>query len=197
MSRLDFFGVSETLVTKIGSCCISNALTNPTFDHKEISINFKKERPYPKNKQVQNNSIKDKYVKIQVKAAAIECYLHHLVPSPNITQNFIDEYLNNIGRVLSAIDQLNKTRIELSLSGTDVLRARKDEIEIKLDDLLENLPGIRILEEGTLSCEPEFFFKALCCTTREAAVKQQDVMYKLKTETVKNLNAELFVLKQD
>ena len=55
-SILDFFGVSETLVPKIGSCCISNALTNPTFDHKEISINFRKERPYPKNKQVQNNS---------------------------------------------------------------------------------------------------------------------------------------------
>ena len=71
-SRLDFFGVSETLVTKIGSCCISNALTNPIFDHKEISISFNKERPHPKNKQVQYNSIKDKYVKIQVKTAAIE-----------------------------------------------------------------------------------------------------------------------------
>ena len=117
---MDFFGVSEIFFPKIGSCCISNALTNPTFDHKEISINFKKERPYPKNKQVQNNSIKDKYVKIQVKVAAIKCYLHHLVPGPNITQNFIDEHLNSIGRVLTALDRLNKTRLELSLSGTDV-----------------------------------------------------------------------------
>ena len=74
-SRLDIFGVSENLVTKIGSCGISNPLTNPSFDHKEIFISFKKDRPYPKNKQVQNHSIKNKYVKIQVKTAAIECYL--------------------------------------------------------------------------------------------------------------------------
>ena len=90
-SRLDFFGVSESIVPKIGSCCISNALTNPAFDHKEITINFRKERPYPKNKQVQNNSIKDKHVKIIVKVAAVECYLHHLVPGPNITQDFINK----------------------------------------------------------------------------------------------------------
>ena len=57
--------------------------------------------------------------------------------------------------------------------------------KIELDDLLENLLGIRILEEGTLSCKPEFFFEALCCTTHETAVKQQDVMYKLKTESEK------------
>ena len=143
------------------------------------------------------NSIKDKYVKIQVKAAAIECYLQHLIPGPNTTQNSIDEYLISIGRALSALDRLNKTRLELSLSGSDELRARKDEIEIKLDELLENLPGIRILEEGNLSCEPKYFFQALCCATRKAALKQQDVMYKLKTETEKNLNADLFILKQD
>ena len=63
--------------------------------------------------------------------------------------------------------------------------------------MVENLPGFRILEEGNLSCEPEFFFEALCCSTREAAVKQQDFMYKLKTETEKTLNVELHILKQD
>ena len=187
-SRLNLFGVSETLVTKIGSCGISNALTNPSFDHKEIFISFKKDRPYPKNKQVQNNSIKNKYVKTQVKTAAIECYLQHLVPGPNTTVNFIEENLNKVGRVLSALDRLNKTRLDLSLAGTDALRILKEELEIELDDLVENLPGFRFLEVGNLSCEPEFFFEALCCSTREAAVKQQDVMYKLKTETEKHLS---------
>ena len=120
-----------------------------------------------------------------------------MIPGPNTTQNSIDEYLISIGRALSALDRLNKPRLELSLSGSDELRARKDEIEIELDELLENLPGIRILEEGNLSCEPEYFFQALCCATRKTALKQQDVMYKLKTETEKNLNADLFILKQD
>ena len=53
-----------------------------------------------------------------------------MVPCPNITQNFIDDNLNSIGRVLSALDRLNKTRLELSLAGTDVLRVLKEEIEI-------------------------------------------------------------------
>ena len=85
----------------------------------------------------------------------------------------------------------------MSLAGTDALRVLKEELEIELDDLVENLPGFRILEVGNLSCEPEFFFEALYCSTRKAAVKQQDVMYKLKTETEKTLNAELHILKQD
>ena len=104
--------------------------------------------------------------------------MQHLVPCPNITLNFIDDNLNKIGRVLTALNRLNKTRLDLSLAGTDALRVLKEEIEIELDNLVENLPGFRILEEGTLSCELELFFEALCCTTREAAVKQQDVMYK-------------------
>ena len=87
-----------------------------------------------------------------------------------------------------SLDRLNKTRLDLSLAGTDALRILKEELEIELDDLVENLPGFRILEVGNLSCEPEFFFEALCCSTREAAVKQQDVMYKLKTETEKHLS---------
>ena len=189
--------VSESIVPKIGSCGISNALTNPAFDHKEIVINFKKNCPYPKNKQVQNNSIKDKFVKITVKLAAYECYLHHLVPDPNITQEFVNDNLIHIGRALALINQLNETRLEFSRAEDDMLRARSNDLETELDEIVDNLPGIRILEEGVLSCSPEFFFEALCCVTREAAVKQQDFIYKLKTETEKNLNAELFVLKQD
>ena len=65
-------------------------------------------------------------MKIQVKTAAIECYLQHLVLGPNISLNFIDDNLNKIGRVLTALDRLNKTRLDLSLAGTD---------RIELDDL--------------------------------------------------------------
>ena len=94
-------------------------------------------------------------MKIQVKTAAIECYLQHLVLGPNISLNFIDDNLNKIGRVLNALDRLNKTRLDLSLAGTDALRVLKEESEIELDELVENLSGFRILEEGNLSCEPE------------------------------------------
>ena len=96
---------------------------------------------------------------------------------------------------MALLNQLNEIRLELSLSGNNLLRAQQNEFKTELDETLDNLRGIRILEEGVLSCQPEFFFKALCCATREAAVKQQDFMYKLKTETERNLNAELFVLR--
>ena len=46
------------------------------------------------------------------------------------------------------------------------------------DQLFNVLPPNHTLVEANLSCATEFFFEALCCTTRAAALKQQSAIYK-------------------
>ena len=46
------------------------------------------------------------------------------------------------------------------------------------DQLFNELPPIQPLVDADISCTAEFFFEALCCATREAALKQQSAIYK-------------------
>ena len=65
------------------------------------------------------------------------------------------------------------------------------------DQLFNVLPPIHTLVEADLSCAAEFFFEALCCTTREAALKQQSAIYKDEVAWQKTKNGEIFTVKQD
>ena len=65
------------------------------------------------------------------------------------------------------------------------------------DQLFNALPPIHTLVEADLSCAADFFFKALCCATREAALKQQSAIYKYEEAWQKTKNGEIFTLKQD
>ena len=58
---------------------------------------------------------------------------YHL-PGPNITQDFINENLIIVGRALALLNQLNEIRLELSLSGNNLLRAQQNEFETELDE---------------------------------------------------------------
>ena len=49
----------------------------------------------------------------------------------------------------------------------------------------------------TCPAPPEFFFEALCCITREAALKQQSAIFKNEVAWQKTKNGEIFTLKQD
>ena len=65
------------------------------------------------------------------------------------------------------------------------------------DQLFIELPPIHTLVEADISWAAEFFFEALCCATREAALKQQSAIYKYKVAWQKTKNGEIFKLKQD
>ena len=65
------------------------------------------------------------------------------------------------------------------------------------DQLFIELPPIHTLVEADISCAAEFFFEALCCATREAALKQQSANYKYEVAWQKTKNREIFMLKQD
>ena len=62
------------------------------------------------------------------------------------------------------------------------------------DKLFNELHPIHTLVNADISCATEFFFEALCCATREAALKQQSVIYKYEVAWQKTKNGEIFTL---
>jgi hypothetical protein len=79
-SRLDFFLVSEKILSMCVNCRIPNNLSSLLFDHKSVSLIFRRENPY--KKQVINDAIlKCPDLLDAVNIAAIECYVNHLTPT--------------------------------------------------------------------------------------------------------------------
>ena len=76
-SRIDFFLISESLLQFSEKCEIETHLQCHLFDHKAVRISFCKEKNKTKNLYISNYILNDKLTNCVVKAAAIECYIHH------------------------------------------------------------------------------------------------------------------------
>jgi exonuclease III len=82
-SRLDFFLVSESILPSCVNCRIPNNLSTMLFDHKLVSLVFRRDNPY--KKQVINDTILNcPDINDVVDIAAIECYVNHLTPTEDV-----------------------------------------------------------------------------------------------------------------
>ena len=96
------------------------------------------------------------------------------------------------------IDRINNFNNDREEGGdgytqVDTINGIMDENNI----LFNNLPPIHTLVDADMPCAAEFFFEALCCATRKAALKQQSAIYKYETAWLKAKDGEIFTLKQD
>jgi exonuclease III len=98
-SRLDFFLMSETLTSQCINCRIPNYLSSMLFDHKQVSLFFRRDNPY--KKQIINDSIlRDSDLTEVVNIATIECYINNIAPSDTLSDIEIEGYKNIIGQVM-------------------------------------------------------------------------------------------------
>jgi hypothetical protein len=83
-SRLDFFIMSESLVNRCVNCRIPHSLNSLLFDHKQVTLSFKRDNPFKKqtiNDVVLTDSDLDDIVNITTR----ECYINHLIPSDTVS----------------------------------------------------------------------------------------------------------------
>ena len=196
-SRLDFFLISESLLPWVGDCCIANSLSSTNFDHKPISLYLNKKIKCRQIKQVQNSSSENGETILLVEIATIECYLHHISPNDTLTEAYLGEKLVIIRNIVAGVSRINIINKILCETDNNALEAERRELIENNDLLFSQLPNLPLLEAASLTCRVEFFFEALCCATREAALKQQSEIYKLGICIEKAKNAEIMVLKQD
>ena len=197
-SRLDFFLISEPLLTCIKECHISPSLLNSCFDHKMVFLSFGKKVGPLKNKQIRAGFIDDCILGHSVRTAACECFIQHALVNEVFTENTKADILLKIGSIFSLIDDINNNKSNhIGRNTTEAELLLLDGKISNLDILVEELPDSTFLEALALSCNPEFFFEALCCATRTWALKQQSEIYKYKCKKELDLKKQLNVLKED
>jgi exonuclease III len=115
-SRLDFFLISKTLTSQCINCRIPNYLSSLLFDHKQVTLFFRRDNPY--KKQIINDTIlRDSDLTEVVNLATIECYINNLVPTDTLSDIEIERYRTIIGQILACQKELVECRIRLSASG--------------------------------------------------------------------------------
>jgi exonuclease III len=75
-SRIDFFVVSKCAVAKVVECGIAETFQNKLFDHKAISLSFKKKKKSNSLPTISNQDMDNEFMDIVVRALFLECYIH-------------------------------------------------------------------------------------------------------------------------
>ncbi len=165
-SRLDFFLISNSLVDRCINCRIPNSLSTMLFDHKQVSLLFRRENPY--KKQTLNDKIlKDVILYDVVHITVIETYINHVIPDENFSDLQINHFKTVIGQIL--VNQKDVTRCRLQLAERGFDQQLEDNLTILRNSIknnLELLPGVDVLQEMPLSCDKDVFMEIFFLTER-------------------------------
>ena len=106
--------------------------------------------------------------------------------------------MQKIGAIHESIKNLNERRH----ARIGQPQNARENLEIEgqythIENLVGDLPVLADMERLDLSCSPDIFFEVLCGETRQSALKQQSLKYKLETQTEDSLERELKTLKVD
>ena len=179
-SRLDFFLISESLIGKCKNSSISSSLISKLFDHKAVSVNFRK------NFKRQKDKIKDTILKCPelthlIYASAIDCYISHSVTTVLFNATHKIEMQQKLGEIFLKLSELQKFELSSITEGSDHLPefsnllAAKHEI---INNLISNLPNLEFFQSLTLSCRNDTFFEVLSMKIKAAALSFQSFYYK-------------------
>ncbi len=115
-SRLDFFLISSDLAPQVVNCRIPHSVCSLLFDHKQISLIFRKDNPY-KKQNINDSILKDEDLLDTVTITSIECYVNHLIPSAVMSDVDIERYKNTIGLVCNLQKELMGCRLSVAVNG--------------------------------------------------------------------------------
>ena len=147
--------------------------------------------------QIRNSNIKNELVRASALAAAVEFYIHHSLIDKILTVQKKTDTLRTVGSINTSLERIHSNTIKLSGEPENInLKNTIEGEKNSLKDILTDLPSFIWLETLNLLCGAEFFFEALCCSIREACLKQQNYLFKSGTAFRISLEKEINILKQ-
>ncbi len=172
-SRLDYYLVSKALCESIINVNIPHSLSSTVFDHKSVSLIFRRKANSFKY-FVKDNFIDDSEFKSAVHIAVVECYVIHARVNANFTEAFKQEILDRIGNLTLNLQELQHLKVDEATNGArDLLTL---EIEGKRGEIslnLENLPSLDFLDSLALDPDPSIFFETLVMCIKNNALLEQ------------------------
>ncbi len=179
-SRIDFFLMSESLRELCVDSRIPHGLNSTLFDHKQITLVFKRHNPY-KKQTINDVILKDPDLVDIVNITAIECYINHLAPSATISDIEIENLRLTIGRVCSMYKELIVCRLADAEKGLDqLILDRIVDLRRAIKNSLDLMPGIDVLQTYDLSCSRSVFLEILIIAIKGSSLSHQHDFFKIK-----------------
>jgi hypothetical protein len=179
-SRLDFFLITESLLSQCVNCRIPHSLSSLLFDHKSVFLQFNRFNPY-KKQTIDDTILKDSDLSEIVSITALECYINHLTPSETLSDLEIGNFRTLIGRVLELQKELTSCKLKESENGFEqgnIDRIRHLRTTIK--NTIDQLPDIETLQGYNLSCDRDVFLEILIMAVKNSSLAHQHDFFKIK-----------------
>jgi hypothetical protein len=189
--------MSDTLKELCIDSRIPHGLNSTLFDHKQISLIFKRHNPY-KKQTINDVILKDPDLVEIVSITNIECYVNHLAPSETISDIEIKNYRLIIGRVCSMYKEVIECRLSDAENGLDqMVLDRIVELRNAIKNNLELLPGIEALQTFNLTCDRNVFLEILIMSVKASTLSHQHDFFKIKNAKKKYLETKIKDLKKN
>ncbi len=179
-SRLDFFIVSENLLSQWVNCRIPHNLSSTLFDHKMVTLIFRRDNPY-KKQVIDDRILKCPDVNDAVDITVLECYINYLIPTEVLSDFDIDEMRMSIGRVCSLQKDLITFRLRESETGFDQQNEdRITETKNAIKNNIETLPSLDELQNMDISCDRDTFLEVLIIAVKNSSLAHQHSYFKVR-----------------
>jgi exonuclease III len=191
-SRLDFFLISDGLLTSVSSSSIGTSLSTLLFDHKPVFLNIESKRT-PRSNVISNATICHPRLLFLVAAIVTETYLHH---ADRVNNDFrFDDCLVIIGNINSTFRELIDLEWEAMISGIN----RPDESTALLNRLtllFQQLPDPDEINQLTLIPNPDIIFEILVNILRNELLSFQGWLCKLENCKINLISNRIDRLKE-
>jgi exonuclease III len=191
-SRIDFFLISEHIAPSVEECKIKPSVQSKLFDHKAITLSFRKKIEARGRPTISNKILRDPDIEIIVKLAAYECYVQMSNDYPFKVRN-----LDRIGRSYKLLRDAGPDSRFLDYSFAKLIDYDiRDNLITELRGIIDDLDMENIFErEHTL--QDDAFLEYLVNNIRNEVISYQSFIFKKINESYDNLVEKLETLKND
>ncbi len=196
-SRLDFFLISEDIISDCKSSNIPHSLSSKLLDHKQISLSFKTERKSNIQK-IKDTILKDKTLDFILRIHAYDAYINHSVTEGAFTIEEKTRLSLEIGSLMGKLEEIRIVKLDGAKTGnfiqTNLILERLTE---EITTGLQALPGLDFFKELPLECSDVVFFETLAMILKNATLSFQSSFYKTKNCQKNRIRNELKNLKEE
>jgi hypothetical protein len=176
-SRIDYFLITEDLFENVSKCEIAQSFCKKSFDHKNITLSFKKEKKRGR-KCLNNRLLENSLLDCAIKLAIWFCFLSEIITVPGgIAEAVVQEEclkLNDIDAIFSeSVFLQGKARV----AGISVEEEeRRAALAAQLDAAWTRILLYEALQQYPRQCEDDIFFEKMIDHSSRAAFKLQQLV---------------------
>jgi exonuclease III len=196
-SRLDFFLISDSLLTGLSDCNINESLQNKLFDHKAIKLSFNvKNLKSAGRPTISNKELNDELLDHLIHVVAAET---HLIHSDQVFINGIGKniLLNSCGVIRKLIRDCGPPlHLRIVTPPTEEAQTARDRLLVRIQVLAGTL-NMQVIESVPLNVSADVFLETLLNNLKNDAISHQSFMRKAKNEKIADLKKNLKILKEN